>query len=83
MPKQTVVIETKEENAEPVEIIADAILKVSEAMDKLNNSRLSRRAIVLLIHDAIGAVYISKKQIGYVLDYAPKLKDYYIKTKKK
>ena len=82
MAKQTITIDTKEENPEPVEIIADAILKVSEGFEKLNNSQLSRRAIILLLHDAIGVTYISKKQIGYVLDYAPKMKDYYIKQSK-
>lgn len=82
MPKQTITIDTKEENPEPVEIIADSILKVAEGFQKLNDSRLSRRAIILLLHDAIGVTYISKRQIGYVLDYAPKLKDYYVKPNK-
>lgn len=34
----------------PAEIIATAIVKIAEAMKSLNQTRLSRRAIVTLIH---------------------------------
>lgn len=80
MPSQTIKVTSKEENPEPVELIADAVIKVAEGFDKINKSRLTERAIVLLLHDAIGVTYITKKQIGYVLKYAPKLKDYYTKA---
>lgn len=83
MAKQTISINTKDENPEPVELIADSIIKVSEAFDKINKLPLSRRAIVLLLQDAIGSTKISKKEIELVLDYAPKLKDYYIKSTSK
>lgn len=83
MSTQTIKVNSKEENPEPVELIADAVIKVAEGFNKINKSRLTERAMILLLHDAIGPTYITKKQIGYVLKYAPKLKDYYIKFVKK
>lgn len=83
MAKQTITVSTNEENPEPVEIIADAIIKVAEGFDKINKSALSERAVILLLHDAIGATHISKKQIGYVLKYGAQLKNYYVKAAKK
>lgn len=83
MGTKTLTIKTDEENPEPVEIIADAILKVADAFEKINKSSLSERAVILLLYDAIGSSNISKKQISYVLKYAPLLKNYYLKTVKK
>ncbi len=83
MGKSTITVRTDEENPEPVEMIADAIMRVADAFDRINKSSLSERAIILLLHDAIGASNISKKQIGYVLKYAPLLKNYYLRTQGK
>lgn len=83
MKKQTITIKTNEENPESIELIAQSIIQVSEAFEKINRSPLKRKAIVLLIQDAIGATKIGKKEIELVLDYAPKLKDYYVKEVKK
>ncbi len=79
MSTQTIKIKTNEEDPESVELIAESIIQVSAAFEKINKSRLSRKAIILLLQNYIGVNYISKKQIGYVLEYAPKLKDYFLK----
>ena len=79
----TIKVKTNEENPEPVEIIADAIIRVAEGFEKMKASPLTERAIILLLHDAIGSAHITKKQIGYVLNYAPLLKEHYIKKAKK
>lgn len=71
-----VTIKVNEENPEPVEIIAKAIIDVSDAFAKINNSRLSRRVIVLLIHDRVN---VNIRDIETILDIVPRLKDIYIK----
>ena len=79
---QTIRIKTDEENPVDVELIAEAIIQIAEAFEKINNSQLSRRAIVLLLQDMIGTGKIGKQQIELVLDNAAKLKEYYIKKKR-
>lgn len=79
--KKTNTVTIDEKNPDSVQLIADAILKVSEAFEQLENSRLTRRAIVLLLQDSIGVARISRTEIESVLDYAPKLKDLYLKKK--
>jgi len=76
MGKQTVTIKTDEENPEPIELIAQAIIDLSDAFKKIESSRLTKRAIILLIKDRC---YVNMKDIEIILDIAPKLKDYYIK----
>lgn len=80
---QTIKVKTNEENPEPIELIAQSIINISEAFEKINSSPLKRRAIVLLLQDAIGPSKIGKNEIEAILDHAPKLKDYYIKSLKK
>jgi len=47
-----IVVKNKdEENPVPVEIIAESIEKIAKAMQIINNTRLTRRAIITLIHD--------------------------------
>lgn len=85
MEKITVIKD--KENPESVEIIADAIIKVAEAFKRINQSRLTRKAIVCLIYEAIpltstgygSSKRVGKGDIGLVLDYAEKLKEIYIK----
>ena len=79
MAKQKVAIVQKDAVAESAEVIADAVIKVSDGFAALAKSRLTQRAIVLLLHDAIGASNIAKRDIVNVLNEAPRLKDYYIK----
>jgi len=49
----------------PAEIMAQAIISISDSMKKLNNSGLKRKAIVALIHDQSK---ISKRHIEIVLN---------------
>lgn len=75
--KQTVTIKSNEENPEPLEIIAQSIIDISGAFEKISKSRLSKRAIVLLIKDATRN--ISMNDIEIILDVVPRLKDIYLK----
>lgn len=87
---KTITVKTDEENPLPVEIIAEAIIKISDAFEKINKGNLSRRALLLLIHDNCGtAGYGHKKakptmkQIEEVLESVASLKKAYIKELKK
>lgn len=62
-----------------LEKLAEQIELVSDAFVKINASRLCRRTIVLLLQDAIGSSKIGKQHIELMLDYAPKLKQLYLK----
>jgi len=79
---QKPIIKTNQQNPESTELIAESIIKIAEGFDKINKSQLTRRAIVLLLHDAIGSTKIGKKEIEMVLDAAPQLKKHYIKDVK-
>lgn len=72
---QTIKIKSNDENPEPVEIIAKAIIDISVAFERIKNSRLSQKALVLLIQDQ---TRISQRDIIAILDIVPKLKDIYI-----
>ncbi len=78
---KTVSIKTDEENPQPVELIAESILEIAEAFKKINSSRLNKKAIVLLLQDAIGVSKINKREIELVLEYAPKLAEIFLKKK--
>ncbi len=57
---------------ETAEVMASAIKSVAEAVRKLDKSRLTRRAIVLLIRDSISPT-LGISDINAVLDAAGKL----------
>lgn len=44
------VVPAEGEDAQPVEIIEQSIVEIAQAMKKINSTRLTRRAIVTLIH---------------------------------
>lgn len=73
---QTITVKTNEQNPEPLEVLAQSIIEVSEAAQRFNNSRLKSRAILVLIKDITG---LSMRDIETVLNAAAKLKDVYIK----
>jgi hypothetical protein len=73
---QTITIKTDEENPEPMEIIAKSIIEISNAFEKMNNSRLKRRVILLLLRDMTN---ISISDIDVILNAAIKLKDHFLK----
>lgn len=74
---QTITVKVNEENPEPMELIAKSIIEISDAFDKINKSSLSRRAIVLLLQDI---TKLGQRDINSILDAAPKLKSFYIKS---
>jgi len=74
---RTVTIKTDEENPEPYELIADSIIKISEAFEKINSGRLKRRVILLLIKDMTG---IGLSEIEKVFIAAEGLKNTFIKS---
>lgn len=89
--QKTITVVTDEENPIAVELVADAIISISESIKKLNNTRLNRRALLLLIADNCDPVKrgytrtpISPKTIEKVLESIESLKKAYIKdaTKK-
>ena len=86
--KKIKVIKNKEK-PETTQILAEAIIKISNAMEKLVNlSGLNDKALLLLIHDnckAVGTGYPIKKptktQVKEVLRSMKTLKGYYLRKK--
>lgn len=76
--EQPVVVKQNEENPEPMEIIASSIIQISEAVKKMNSSRLQPKAIYLLIKADTG---LPMSTIQKVLTSAALLESTYIKSK--
>lgn len=64
----------KSEPPESKEILAEAIVRLGESLEKLNKNGLNRRAIVILLQDA---TQISKRDINAILDAIPQLQGWY------
>lgn len=62
------------EKPEPTEILAEAVIRIGENMEKLQKSGLNRRAIVALLRDATG---LGKGDIELVIDSLAKMKGWY------
>lgn len=67
----------KSEPPESTEILAEAIVRIGDAVTILNKNGLNRRAIVVLIQDA---TKIGRSQINEVLDALPRLRGWYCKA---
>jgi len=65
---------TQGEEEVPKEILADAIVKISDGFQRLKGSGLNRRAIVVLVKDASG---VGMGDVNRILDAMEKLKDWY------
>jgi hypothetical protein len=74
--EQKVIVKKDTENPEPIEVIAKAILDLSKGMEKLNNTPIRRRVILLLLNDATG---LPMGTIDKVLTALPYLKRDYLK----
>lgn len=72
-------IKKSEENPESVELLAQSIIQVAEGFQKVLNSQLSEKALVVLLQEGIGQAKITKVQIRLVLESLPRLKAWYIK----
>lgn len=62
------------EKPETTEILAEAIVRISEGFEKLQDSGLNEEAIIVLLHDRSK---ISKRDITVVLQNLRTLKGYY------
>jgi len=68
---------TVEYDDEPFSVVASSIVKLAEGITAINESGLSNRAIVLMLHDATG---VNKKEIIKILDAAPLLAERYLRS---
>lgn len=66
----------KSDPPESTEILAEAVVKISEGMDALLNNAmgLKEKTIILLLHDA---TKIRKSDIKKILDALPRLRGWY------
>lgn len=67
----------KSDPPESTEILAEAIVRIGDAVAKLNGSGLNRKAIILLLQDA---TKVGKKDIETILDALPRLRGWYCKN---
>lgn len=74
--KKQILVKLDEQNPEPVEVIAKAILEIAEAMKKINASRLTRKAIVALIQ---ANSKLPKSTIEIVLNNLDSLEETWLK----
>lgn len=77
--KKNIKIVKTEEAPESTELLAKSIVQVAEGAQKMLNAGLTKRAIIVLLHDGIGTSKITKSQISLVLENIPRLKAWYVK----
>ena len=70
---------TKSNPPETIELMAASVVQIAEASEKILNSGLTKKALIILLQAQIGPGYINKSQIELVLDNLPKLKALYVK----
>lgn len=63
-----------EDKPEPTEILAEAVIRIGENMEKLQKSGLNNRAIIALVYDY---TKIPKRDIEAVIGSLAKLKGWY------
>ena len=64
----------KSDPPQTTEILAEAIVRIGDAAEKLNKSGINRKAIEVLLHDATG---LARRDIKVVLDALPRLRGWY------
>lgn len=67
------------ENPETPEILAESIIKISDAFQELLSTKLTEEAIVTLLKDMPGMGSVGKPAIRLVLAKLKTLKGYYIR----
>lgn len=75
-----VVVKIDEEKPVPAEIIAQSIVEIAKGMKVLNSMRLSRRAIVTLIHEQSK---IARRDIEIVMNNLDRLEQDWLKPSQK
>lgn len=73
LTQKTITVKTDEKNPEPLEVLAQAIIDVATAFEKMNNGRITQHAIVVLLKDSTG---LSQRDIKAVLVACENLKRY-------
>jgi hypothetical protein len=74
-----VTVKQNDEAPVAVEILAESIVQIANGMRRINASRLTRGALVVLLKDATG---LAKHQIITVLNALDRLEAVYCKPKK-
>ena len=69
-------VKINEPDTIPAEQIAEAILKISKAWERIAKSALKRETIIILLH---AASKVPKRDIEYVLNSLDNLKAMYLK----
>jgi hypothetical protein len=75
----TTVKNVKISNEEGVELLASEVKLVAEGARRLLNGRLTERAILVLIHDAIPGKNVGYDTIATVLNHAALIDQRYLK----
>lgn len=79
---QNIKVIKSEEKPETPEILAKALIQISDAMIKLAGAGgLSNTAIAILIKGLPNCSHLAKDDILMVLENLPRLKSYYIRNK--
>lgn len=65
--KEVKVVQKENEESVPAVVIAQSIKNISDAVDKLDRSGLSEKAILLLLRDASGESMTSVKSVVWAL----------------
>lgn len=74
-PSVRVVHPEKPEKPVPKEILAEAIVRIGDAAEKLQrDGKLNQKAVVVLLHDA---TKLPKRDIELILNSLPRLKAWY------
>lgn len=64
------------DNPIPLDVMADAVVKLAALGKAMDKSRLDRRVVILLLHDITG---VNIGVIGVILDAIPQLEKRYLK----
>lgn len=82
MAKEIKLIQEEGQEEVPMEVIASAIVKLSDSAHKLLNSGLNKRALIVLLHDSMGGgSKVGRPAIAAVLEQLPKLKEIYVQKR--
>lgn len=73
LTQKTITVKTNEKNPEPLEVLAQAIIDVASAFEKMNNGRITQHAIIVLLKDSTG---LSQRDIKAVLIACENLRRY-------
>ncbi len=75
---KTIKIKTDEENPQPLDLMAEEIISLSAAIKKFDESRLTERAIIILLQDMTG---YNQKTIKDILWAIRNIEGHFIKKK--